>query len=628
MRAAEVARLYGTLDLRDAATDKLARADRSFAAFTGRMDRAGARVSEVGQQLTMTTAPMLAFGATGLRTASDFDAAMTMISARTGLVGDDLQEIADYAQQMGADTVFSSQQAADAFLELLSSGSSTEEAIAQLPDVLDLAAAGALDLGRAADLVTDIMAIYGLEADNASAVTDALARAAASSSADVNQLGDGFTGVGGKAAQMGLDIDETAAILAIFAENGIKGAEAGTQLRSMLTNMTRNTDATVGAWNQLGVSLYDVEGNFRDLDTILNETRTAMDALPMEDQIRLGQDIAGSYGILGFTALLSSDGIGAMTDKMGEATDAGTVAEMQMAGFGQQINSLMGSVQALQVTALTPFMNDTLKPLIVTVKDVVNTINEWAQAHPEATAQIVKVGAALLVLGPTLIATGQLIQLVAAGMSGLALAAGVVAGPVGVLTGVIGGLVFAMHKIYPGGLPQLLIDSSVAATQLSFVGLYHLNSAATAAHQVVTLLGIGIRSMIDWIDQAMQKLPGFVDTVQHANNLAMGAGAAVATGDANRFVAMSPLLTSIFGAPRTGRSGGGPFEAGEPLMVGERGPELLMPTGSGRVVPNESLGGMGGITVNVGNVMVSEGNAQRVADEFADRLTERLRSVR
>ncbi|MBZ0293562.1 MAG: phage tail tape measure protein, partial [Anaerolineae bacterium] len=145
----------------------------------------GDNFTSLGGALGKLTAPLAAFGAAGIKVAGDFDSAMAAISARTGLVGEDLETVRQFALQMGADTAFSAQQAADGFLQLLTSGQSAEEALATLPVVLDAAAASGEDLGRTADTITDIMAAFNLGVDDAASVVDSLARAASSSSADM-----------------------------------------------------------------------------------------------------------------------------------------------------------------------------------------------------------------------------------------------------------------------------------------------------------------------------------------------------------------------------------------------------------------------------------------------------------
>lgn len=442
MQAGQVAQLFGVLDLRNNASAELNKAEKDFQGFGARVERVGASLQNFGGAMSTLTAPLMALGATGLRSFAQFDSTLTEISARTGVVGDELAAISEYAMQMGADTVFSSQDAANAMLDLLSSGQTLEQAMQTLPDVLNLAAAGSLDLGSAADYVTDIMAMYGLSVDDAASVTDALARAASSSSADVSQLSQAFQNVGPVASQFGLDVDETAAILAIFAENGIKGAEAGTQLRSMLLNMNRNTESVKTAWAELGTSLYDSAGNMRDLDTVLAEMRDGLAGLPIEKQNELLQALGGSYGIVGMQALLASDGIDAMTLVMSGQASAADVAGTMMGTLSNKFNSLMGSVQALQFVLLSANKG----PMVAFLDNMilaVNAVTEWAQANPVLAQQIFLVVAALTALGPVAMMAG-------AAISALGTIITVLSGPIGWAIGAVTALVVAYQTNFMG----------------------------------------------------------------------------------------------------------------------------------------------------------------------------------
>lgn len=423
----------------------MGRAQQSFRnglqAIGAGIDQLGSSMSRVGDSLTILTAPLTAFGVTGVRTAASFQEAMTQISARTGVVGDELQALSAFALQMGADTVFSGQQAADALLQLLTSGSSVTEAMAILPSVLNAAAASGGDLGRTADTLTDIMASFGLEADDAAGIVDSLARASGSSSATLDDLGQGFGNVGNVARNFGLSVDETAAILAIFSENGIKGSEAGTQLRSMLLNMSRPTEEVRGAWTRLGVSLYDADGNVRDLNTVIGELDAALDALPVDEQNEEMYRLAGSYGLMGLSALRSSMSIGEMQAMMGSAASATEVADAMMGTFNNTVGSLMGSVETLQIAVLTPFMENTLQPLAARLIEVVNAITAWVQANPELTDQIVRVLTVVVAIGPGLSIAGRAVSAFGGLFTGLGGVLSVVAsGPFGLILGALAAL--------------------------------------------------------------------------------------------------------------------------------------------------------------------------------------------
>lgn len=417
----------------------------------------GVGLINVGTQLTALTAPLVEFGRQGIDVAANFESAMAEISARTGLTGDALAEISDLAIQLGADTAFSAQQAADAFLQLLSSGQSAEEAMQTIPVILDAAAASGEDLGRTADVVTDILASFGLEVEDAGDVVDILAKAAGASSADMSSLGQGFANVGGVAKAMGLTVQDTAAILAIFSENGIKGAEAGTQLKSMLLNMTRGTEDTQAAWDELGTSFYDDAGNVRDLRDIIADLDAALDQLPAEEQNRLMKALGGSYGIMGLTALRGSISIDEMKDSMQGQASAAEVAQARMNTFKGAMDSLMGSIESLMITAFTPLMEDFLTPLAQDVTELINQFTDWADANPELANTIIMIGGALAIAGPALVALGTAITLAAPAVGLLAGALALLVSPVALVAAGIAGLAFIASQV---------IDFNALASQI------------------------------------------------------------------------------------------------------------------------------------------------------------------
>jgi len=427
MAGLEVASLFGVLSLRDDATAGLRSFDNSLAGLGDRLGMLGSRITGMGASLGTVFLPLAAGLGAGIAVASDFDSVMAAIGARTGLTGEALESVRAVALQMGADTAFSAQQAADSFLQLLTSGQSVEDALLTLPSVLDAAAASGMDLGRTADSVTDIMAAFRLPVHRAASVVDALARASGASSATMEDLAQGFANSAGKAAGFGMSVAETAATLAVFSENGIKGAEAGTQLRSMLTAMGRDTEDVSVMWESLGFGLYDAAGNARNLQDVIDDLNGALATMTDEQRNNTIQTLAGSFGAMGLQALLSSGGIDTMMGSMADAASAGDVAAARMDTFAGRVDSLRGSIETLAIVALTPLMNDVLKPLAEQLTVTINGFTEWASANPELATTLgqVVIGGAALSLG--LIVLGTVVSAVGTGI-------GVLAGGVALLT--------------------------------------------------------------------------------------------------------------------------------------------------------------------------------------------------
>ena len=429
-------------------------AQRSFDSLLGNIggnvQRLGQRMQGIGMQTSLAFLPVTAFVAGGIRAFANFDAVLTEIEARTGATAEQMELVRATALQLGQDSAFSATQASDAMLQLLSSGYNLEETFTALPDVLNLAAAGTLDLGYAADAVTDILAQFSLGADQAGTVADALAQAAGASSATVSDLVLAFANVGPVASNMGLSIEETAAAIAVFSENGIKGAEAGTQLRSMLNMMTSDTADVVGMWDELGISMYDSQGNMRDLDSIIDDLNIAMDGMNDEERNRVIRTLGGAYGQMGLSALLASDGIDQMTTAMDNAADAETVARAQMSSFRGAITMLKSSLETISINVLGPLVDNYLHPLIDSVTVLANKFNAWAVANPSLAAGLGMVLGVLAAIGPIMMIGGQALTLIGMGISAVGVAIAFVLSPIGLFIAAIVGLYYAFQHNFLG----------------------------------------------------------------------------------------------------------------------------------------------------------------------------------
>ncbi len=390
------------------------------------LTRVGESLQRVGRDLTIATAPISGFILKGVLAFASLDEVLTEISARTGATAAEMEKVRQVALQLGQDTKFSSVEASQGILELLASGQSLEEAFSTIPHVLDLAAAGNISLGEAASTVTTILAQFKLRAEDSEEVVNLLNAAAASSKAEIGDMAQAFENVGPIAANFGLDVEDTAAILAVFAQNGILGAEAGTQLKSMLTNMSRPTNDVQGMWKKLNVSMFDAQGNMRDINTIIADLNVAMADMTQQERIETIQTLAGSYGQVGLSALLASGGISQMEIDMANAATASEVAAERSNSFNGKIEQLSGSLETLSINVIGPLVEKYLEPLIASLTETVNVVNEWVLANPELAAQIAIIAGLIAGLGPVLIVAGLAI-------SAIGTAIGFILSPIGLV---------------------------------------------------------------------------------------------------------------------------------------------------------------------------------------------------
>ncbi|MCI7350829.1 MAG: phage tail tape measure protein [Ruminococcus sp.] len=243
-----------------------------------------------------------------LKVGTDFEAAMSQVAATMGTTVDSIGELTDIAKEMGESTKFSATQAAEALNYLALAGYEAQEQIAALPTVLNLAAAGGMDLAYASDLVTDSMSALGLTTAELVGFSDQLAKASQKSNTSVAQLGEAIIQIGGTAKILAGGTTELNTALGILADNGIKGAEGGTALRQVLLNLTAPTDKAREFMDQIGLSAFDAAGNmrplnetFRDLYEILNGATAAdkqyvLSSIFDARQLKSAEALLANYG--------------------------------------------------------------------------------------------------------------------------------------------------------------------------------------------------------------------------------------------------------------------------------------------------------------------------------------------
>lgn len=264
----------------------------------------GAATAVVGA----ASAAMVGFGKSAVEAGSAFDTSMAQVAATMGVAVEDIGELRDFAQQMGSTTAFSASQAAEALNYMALAGYDAEKSMSMLPSVLDLAAAGGMDLAYASDMVTDASSALGLTTEQTAAMVDQMAKASSKSNTSVSQLGEAMLVIGATARNVAGGTEELSTMLGVLADNGIKGAEGGTHLRNILLALNPTSQTAAGAWERLGVAAYDAQGNMRALPDIMADLNAALDGMSMEERTNmLGMmfnktDLAAVNALLGTSA--------------------------------------------------------------------------------------------------------------------------------------------------------------------------------------------------------------------------------------------------------------------------------------------------------------------------------------
>lgn len=324
--------------------------------FTSALGKAGNGLKSLTKTMAAATAAAgAAVGAVAVKAigvGKEFEGAMSQVQA-TMLLDTGTEEgvaametLENAARQCGRDTAFSATQAAEALNYLALAGYDADKAATALPTVLKLAGAGAMELADASDMVTDAMSALGIEAteENLTNFADQMAQTASKANTNVAQLGEAILTVGGTAKYLSGGTTELNTALGLLADNGIKGSEGGTKLRNMIMSLTSPTDNASAALSELGVSVFDAQGNMRDLQSIFGDLNTAMAGMTTEQQSNYLSTIFNKTDLKAANALL-----GTSTDRWNELTaavenSAGACENM----YAIQLDNLNGDIEILK----------------------------------------------------------------------------------------------------------------------------------------------------------------------------------------------------------------------------------------------------------------------------------------
>ncbi|MDE6020837.1 MAG: phage tail tape measure protein [Ruminococcus sp.] len=234
----------------------------------------------------------------------DFEASMSKVQAVSGATGKQLESLTNLAREYGASTVFSSSECAEALNYMGMAGWTAEQMTSGLPGVLNLAAASGEDLGTTSDIVTDALTAFGMKAEEAGHFADILATASSRSNTNVSMMGETFKYVAPVAGALGYSAEDVAVAVGLMANNGIKASQAGTSLRTMLSNLAEPTDKQAAAMDVLGISLTDSSDKMKTLDALLGDIRGSFSGLDEASKASYASILAGSEGMSGLLAIV------------------------------------------------------------------------------------------------------------------------------------------------------------------------------------------------------------------------------------------------------------------------------------------------------------------------------------
>ena len=454
--------------------------------------------------LTKTAATKLAgLAKSSVSVGMNFDASMSQVAATMGTTVDQIDNLTKVAKEMGSTTKFTATQAADALNYLALAGYDADKAAEVLPSVLNLAAAGGMDLAYASDLVTDAMASLNIEANkqNVDDFGNKLAMAASKANANVSQLGEAILTVGGTAANLKGGTAELTTALGLLANVGIKGAEGGTHLRNIILSLQSPTDEAAKKMQKLGLQVYDAQGNMRGLNDILGDLNSAMNGMTQGQKDSIINQLFNKTDLAAVNGLLAAQGEqwGTLAAQIDNADGAmGQMAETQIDNLQGAMTIMSSAFEGMQLAVY-----DELEP----------TLTEAVKWGTDCLTQLTT---ALSEGGPEamLAAASEIISDLAAGIA--AQLPGLMQTGVEIITQLATGIVEATPAMLDtaaevlGALAQGLVDNipdliaSAAEVIAGFIGYLgdHADEMMTAGLQIIESLIIGITDNLPGLIEA------------------------------------------------------------------------------------------------------------------------------
>jgi TP901 family phage tail tape measure protein len=394
-------------------------AEKQLGGLSGKLSKAGASMTKIGQGLTTkVTLPIVGLGAMAVKTFADFDSAMTnSLSIQEGVSADMRKRMETTAREIAKTTTFSAKEAAEGYYLLASAGLSAEQQIAALPQVARFAAAGNFDLARATDLATDAQSALGLSVKdpdqnlkNLTRTTDVFSRASQLANASIEQFAIAMTNKAGTALRnSNKSIEEGTAVLALFADQGIKAEAAGTMLATTLSDLPKAAVTNADEFRRLGVEVFDSSGNLRNMADIADSFTAALG--PMSDEQRtaalqamgLNKQVADSIR----TMIGGGDAIRRYQQELegaGGATQR--VADKQLQSFTAKLKILRSQFEDVAITVAPLIIDNFITPVVGGLEKLAGWLGKLT---PTQQKWAVGLAAAAAAAGPLLLIVGKFV---------------------------------------------------------------------------------------------------------------------------------------------------------------------------------------------------------------------------
>lgn len=469
----------------------------------------GDKMGKVGSAMTKgLTLPIVGVGAASIATSTNFEKSMSNVAALSGATGDTFDELREKAKELGANTQKSASEAADAMGYMALAGWDTNAMLSATEPILKLSVAGNMELAKCSDLVTDSMGSMGMQVDELDGYLNLLCKTQATSNTNAQQLMEAYILCGGTMKNLNVDMSESAAVIGVLANQGIKGSEAGTALNSVLINMTTGSGQAGDAMEELGLTCFDSNGKFKGMEVVLSELQGALSGMTDEQKNTYLAMIGGKTQVDTLNKLMQGMADGSLSNlKEKLSNTSGSLEEM----YGIMADNTAGSIDNFE-SALEGLAIEIGEHILPIFRDVVDKLTEWVswfgELTPEGQRAILIVAGVAAAIGPLILIISKMIEIykafkvISTAVKAVNLATTIsfmgVTAPVWAVIAVITAVIaiFALMVKQCGGVKEALFALG--------------NSLGTAIKLPFQLVGVFIKN---WVDYIVGVVKGFANIV-------------------------------------------------------------------------------------------------------------------
>lgn len=475
-----------------------------FEEYAAKAEKVGNTMTSAGKAMMPVTTAIAGVATAAIKTTADFDTSMSKVAAISGATGGDLDKLRDKAREMGSKTKFSAAEAADGMQYMAMAGWKTSDMLDGLEGIMNLAAASGEDLASTSDIVTDALTAFGLGASDSSHFADILAAASSNANTNVSMMGETFKYAAPVLGSLGYSAEDAALAIGMMANSGIKSSQAGTALRSAITNLAKPTDTVAAAMEKYGISLTDSNGKMYSLRELMGQFRDKLGDLSEAEQTNAAASLFGKEAMAGMLAIVN--GADSDYEKLASAIDncdgtSAQMAETMQDNLNGQLTTLMSKVQELAIS-FGEIMMPTIRDVVTHIQNLIDKLNGMSEGQKKTIATVATfvaaVGPLLLIFGKMIIFTSDVSKglgtltaglKAAGGMSGVATKAFTLLSTGATkVSGMLGGVTSALGFIAtPAGIAVVAIGAITA-------GLVYLWNTNEGFRNAVTGAWEGIKS--------------------------------------------------------------------------------------------------------------------------------------